>query len=202
MCDNLIRLSAILPPWLCVLDCPISNKRKSAWISKHSNLAQCHNTERRSRPSNPMQPVLKQRRGVDTQKVLGIRVFGRHNQSFVNSHLLGRILLSILGTLANILLRCFPKLLHCLQRPFLLLLSASPVPVSLLPPEAPRCLEKTVPVNSLQIESSWTKAPALELSLPWLHSPPGFNYLFTSPRIQWNKSLEMEFDLSRGGIWV
>lgn len=73
---------------------------------------------------------------------------------------------------------------------------------SLPPPKAPRCLEKTFPVKSLPILFSWKKGPTSGTFLPFLHFPLGVNYLATSPRIHWNKSLDVEFDISRGGIWV
>lgn len=46
------------------------------------------------------------------------------------------------------------------------------------------------------------KGPCSGTLLPSFHFPSEFSYLTTSPRIQWNNSLDVEFDISRGGIWV
>lgn len=80
--------------------------------------------------------------------------------------------------------------------------ATSPQLLSRPPPKAPRRLEKTFLVKSLPVLFSWKKSPSSGALLPSTQLSLRLWLLTTSPRIQWINSLDVEFDLSRGGVWV
>lgn len=64
-----------------------------------------------------------------------------------------------------------------------------------------------MPRENLSCEISFNfilleKCPSSATFFPFFHSPSGFSYLSNSPRIQWSNSLDVEFDIFRGGIWA